>query len=324
MPLVEQSSYHPPLFLWNRHLQTIYPSLFRKVENVRYRRERIDTPDGDFLDLDWSVIGANKLAIISHGLEGNTSRAYMLGMVKAVNEAGWDALARNFRGCSGEPNRLVRFYHSGDTADVETVIEHVLKTASYSEIALIGFRMGGNVTLKYLGERGDSIHSVIRKAVAISVPCDLAASARELARPINKIYMKRFLRMLHQKVKQKAERFPGKISVEGFSNIKTFQEFDDRYTAPLHGFKDARDYWEKASSKPYLPEITIPTLLINAGNDPFLAPQCFPIEEARRNPRFFLEIPSSGGHVGFIVFNSEGTYWSEQRTVAFLNDPDLK
>lgn len=318
MSLIEPSTYHPPFWLRNGHLQTIYPSLFRRVKGVRYQRERIATPDGDFLDLDWSKVGSRKLVILSHGLEGNTYRAYMLGMVRAVNRAGWDALARNFRGCSGEPNRLLRFYHSGDTEDLETVIQHVLKNGGYEQIALVGFSMGGNVTLKYLGERDSALHPSIAAAVAISVPCDLAASAAALAGPANKIYMKRFLHMLHQKVLEKARQFPGQISDIDFKEIKSFREFDNRYTAPLHGFKDAADYWQKSSCINYLGSISIPGLLINAKNDPFLSRECYPLQTARENPNFYLEMPQSGGHVGFVSFNADGSYWSELRGVAFL------
>ncbi len=320
MPLIAPSTYRPPFWLHNGHLQTIYPSLFRRVRDVHYQRERITTPDNDFLDLDWSTIGSRKLVVLSHGLEGNTYRAYMQGMVRAVNRAGWDALARNFRGCSGEPNRLLRFYHSGDTEDLETVIRYVLKKNRYEHIALIGFSMGGNVTLKYLGERGTSLHPAICAAVAISVPCDLASSAATLARPVNKIYMKRFLRMLHQKVLEKSRQFPGQISADGFEKIKSFREFDDRYTAPLHGFTDAADYWQKSSCINYLSTLSVPSLLINAQNDPFLSEACFPVQTAREHPNFYLEMPESGGHVGFVSFNPEGIYWSEQRTISFLND----
>ncbi len=318
MPLIAPSTYRPPLLFGNGHLQTIYPSLFRRVNGVRYRRERIYTPDDDFLDLDWSRVGSDKLAIISHGLEGNSHRAYVLGMVRAVNRAGWDALAWNYRGCSGEPNRLLRSYHSGATEDLHTVVEHARSLKLYREIALIGFSLGGNLTLKYGGERGEDIPPEVTRLVAISTPCDLASSARKMARPENRIYMIRFMRMLREKIRQKKQLMPGLISDEDFDKIRTFEDFDSRYTAPLHGFADAEDYWQKCSSRQFIPGITVPTLLINARNDPFLAPECYPIPEAEQHPLFFLEMPESGGHVGFISFNSGGIYWSERRTVAFL------
>ncbi|RMF60073.1 MAG: alpha/beta fold hydrolase, partial [Calditrichaeota bacterium] len=280
MPVIQKSNFHPPVILRNGHIQTIYPSLFRKVYGVQYQRERLETPDGDFLDLDWSIKGNKRLVILSHGLEGNTYRAYMLGMVKALNTAGWDALAWNFRGCSGEPNRLVRSYHSGDTDDLETVIHHAQAKRQWDQIALIGFSMGGNITLKYLGEREKNHPKEIAGVVTLSVPVDLESSAYQLARGVNRIYMIRFLRMLRKKIQIKSQLFPDLISLDGFEQIKSFKEFDDRYTAPIHGFKDAKDYWTQSSSKQFIPSITVPTLLINAKNDPFLSPECYPIHEA--------------------------------------------
>lgn len=323
MLVFERSSYQAPLFVFNGHLQTIFPSLFRKVEGVSYRRERIETPDGDFLDLDWSESGSGKIAIISHGLEGNTSRSYMLGMAKALNRAGWDALPWNYRGCSGEPNRKLRSYHSGATEDLDVVISHVISQKRYEQIALIGFSLGGNITLKYLGERGEAVPSLIKKAIVFSVPCDLASSSRKLAALSNRIYMRRFLRMLHEKIKARMIIMPG-LDDSGFKKIKDFKGFDDRYTAPLHGFADAEDYWRQASSKPFIPQITIPTLLINARNDPFLSQECFPIEEAKHNPNFYLEMPHAGGHTGFVEFNEDGEYWSEKRAVEFLNMESIR
>ncbi len=318
MPLISHSTYTSPKLLFNKHLQTIYPSLFRKVKGVNYRRERIDTPDNDFLDLDWSIAGADKIGILSHGLEGDTGRSYMLGMAKALNRAGWDALAWNYRSCSGEPNRLLRSYHSGATDDLDVVVSHVIRQNKYKKIALVGFSLGGNITLKYIGEHGKEINPLIKKGVAFSVPCDLASSAEVLAQPSNKIYMNRFLKMLCEKVQAKKERMPGQIDDAGFEEIKDFKTFDDRYTAPLNGFADAEDYWNKCSSRQFLPNIAIPTLLLNAQNDPFLSKECFPVKEAEENPCFYLEMPKSGGHVGFVQFNSGGEYWSEKRAVGFL------
>jgi len=319
MPVIHHSSYRPPLLLSNGHLQTIYPNFFRRVEGVAYRRERVETPDGDFLDLDRSAVGAKRAAILAHGLEGSSTRTYMLGMVRALNRHGWDAVAWNFRGCSGEPNRHLRFYHSGDTPDLQTVITHVVEKGGYEQLALIGFSLGGNVVLKYLGEAGTKANPRIVAAVAFSVPCDLAGSARQMARLENIVYMKRFMKFLHEKIRAKMAAFPGAIDDHGYQRMRTFQECDDRYTAPLHGFRSARDYWRQASSKPMLPQITVPTLLVNALDDPFLSPSCYPHAEAEHNPHFFLEPPQTGGHVGFVAHNRDGEYWSERRAVEFLS-----
>ncbi len=301
------------------HLQSVYPSLFRKIDSSFYSRERITTPDEDFLDIDLSRQGNKKLAIISHGLEGSSHRAYVAGMVKAFNTRNWDVLAWNFRSCSGEPNLQFKIYHNGDTDDLNTVVMHALTNYDYDEIALIGFSMGGNITLSYLGKHADSLSSKISGSVVFSVPCHLASSSMELAKPRNKIYMVRFLKMLYKKVKQKEKQFPERISSEGYSNIKNFYDFDNRYTAPIHGFKDAEDYWEKCSSIKFIKDIKIPTLIVNAANDPFLPDECYPVEETRNHKHVNLEIPRSGGHVGFITFDASGEYWSEKRAVSFIS-----
>ena len=318
MPIVPNSSYVAPGLLANGHLQTLLPALFRKVAGVTYQRERIATPDGDFLDLDWVVKGSPRLAVIAHGLEGNSQRAYVRGMVKALASNGWDAVVWNARGCSGEPNRRLRFTHSGATEDLHTVISHLTNTRAYDELALIGFSLGGNVTLKYLGERSRDLHPGIRKAVTFSVPCDLRSGSLQLASLTNQIYMRHFLVSLRQKIRAKMKSMPGKIHDHDYGRLRTFKDFDDRYTAPIHGFADAEDYWRQCSCRPTLKNISIPTLLINARNDPFLAEPCYPIAEAEANPNLHLEMPASGGHVGFITFNQQGEYWSESRALAFL------
>jgi len=277
-------------------------------------RERIETPDGDFLDLDWNRDQRSQsLVIITHGLEGNSGNASVQGMAAAFHRTGWDTLAWNLRGCSGEMNRLLRTYHSGAWEDLQCVINHAAGT--YQNIVLVGFSIGGNLTLKYLGDHGAAIHPAIKGAVAFSVPCDLSSSARVLESRINSIYMNHFMRDLRRKIREKATAFPGGISTEGIDRIRTFREFDGTYTAPLNGFLSAEDYWAKASCKPSLRGIAVPTLLINALNDPFLGPECFPRSEAEANPHLYLEIPESGGHLGFLTLEKE--YWSETRAVEF-------
>ncbi len=319
MPIIVDSTYRPPPLLSNGHLQTLLPHFLRTVRAVNYQRERIDTPDHDFLDLDWARTGSRRLAVIAHGLEGDSTRHYLLGMVRALAKRGWDVVAWNARGCSGEPNRMLRFTHSGAIEDLQAVLSQVLSAGNYSQLALIGFSLGGNLTLKYLGERGRLLDPRIKAAVAFSVPCDLRSSSIQLAKSASWLYMHRFLINLHDKIRALMKVLPGKIDDEGYGKLRNFKDFDDRYTAPIHGFKDAEDYWRQCSSKPFLKEIQIPTLLVNARNDPFLANPCYPFEEAGENPNLFLEMPCSGGHVGFISFNSDGEYWSETRTVSFLS-----
>ena len=320
MPLIEISSYRPPFGFGNAHWQTIYPAVFRKIPLVTTIRERIDTPDGDFLDLDWArTANHSKLAVISHGLEGSTRGPYVQGMARALNRVGWDICAWNFRGCSGEPNRRLNSYHSGASEELATVLDHVTNQPTYQEIALIGFSLGGNLMLKFLGEQGAQIDTRIQAAVALSVPCDLASSAKRLEHWSNRIYMRRFMNFLRPKVREKLKHFPGQIKDQGLDRMCTFAEFDDAYTAPIHGFKDANDYWTRCSSAQFLPAIRIPTLLINAKDDPFLTPNCFPIDYARASRYVSLELPSKGGHVGFVEFTGNGEFWSERRSVQFLS-----
>lgn len=317
MPLISNSSYRPPVWLRNAHAQTIFPALFRRTPRVTTNRERLELSDGDFLDLDWNTDNqSDRVAILTHGLEGTSSNPYMQGMAAALRRAGWDVLAWSFRGCSGETNRLLRSYHSGVTEDLERVIDHSLKTVRYRRVALIGFSIGGNITLKYLGETTPDPR--IDRAVAFSVPCDLGSSSRKLESRSNRIYMKRFLDTLATKIREKIERYPDQLTDQGLRKMRTFEEFDEAYTAPLHGFRDAADYWKRASSKPVLRDIRISTLLINALDDPFLPSECFPIESARANPNFHLEMPERGGHLGFVAFNSLNEYWTETRAIEFL------
>ncbi|MBN8651686.1 MAG: alpha/beta fold hydrolase [Cytophagales bacterium] len=312
MPIIA-SAYKAPFYLFNPHLETVIPSVFRKVPGT-YHRERLELPDGDFVDLDWMTEQRDKLVIISHGLEGNSERHYTKGMAVHFFQHGWDSLAWNCRGCSGEVNRLPRFYHHGATEDLAAVIEHAIQK-KYSHIVLIGFSMGGSMTLKYLGER--IVRKEIKAAVTFSVPCDLGSSATELDKPGNKFYRNRFLKKLEKKIQVKAAQFPNLLSATGFETIATFREFDTRYTAPLHGFNDANDFYTRASCGSYLENIQIPTLLVNAENDPFLPEACYPVELAHNHTHLHLEIPKRGGHVGFSLRSSK-INWMEKRAFEFV------
>lgn len=307
--------YSPPAVLFNRHLETIYPSLLRKVDFMPPERERINTPDDDFLDLDWYRQASKKCVIVSHGLEGNSSRAYIRGMARALFRNGYDVLTWNYRGCSGEINRQLRFYHSGATDDLHTVVQHACQ--QYDSIMLIGFSLGGNLTLKYLGEGLAPIE--VKKATAFSVPLNLHTSCLELSKPANWVYTRRFLKSLASKVKAKA--FQRKeLNVEKLNRITTLLEFDDHFTGPIHGYRDAVDYYTQCSSIHFLSRITVPTLVVNAQNDPFLSPDCFP-GSSEQTPFISFEFPDRGGHVGFAQFDWNGLYWSESRALSFLEAP---
>ncbi|EMR02476.1 YheT family hydrolase [Cesiribacter andamanensis] len=310
--------YKAPWYLPNGHFQTIVPSLFRRVPHLPYQRERIATPDGDFLDLDWirPQAASDTLLIISHGLEGDSRRAYVKGMARAFVQRGLHALAWNYRGCSGEINKLPHFYHSGATQDLEQVVQHVLQQGVYNRIILSGFSLGGNLTLKYLGERGEQVPNEIWKAVVFSVPLDLASSSSQLGRRQNRVYEKRFLRNLRRKLEGKARLQPGSLDLAHLPQIRTLWEFDDRYTAPLHGFKDAADYYAQCSAIKFVEQIRIPTLIVNAQNDPFLSPECYPQEMLKDHPYVRFEAPAQGGHVGFS--QGGGRYYSEARALQFV------
>lgn len=325
MPLID-SSYRSPFWLRNGHAQTLWPVLFRPKGRLLYQRQRIDTPDGDFLDLDilpgqagFARGQESKAVIISHGLEGNSQRAYMRGMATAFQRAGWDVIARNMRGCSGEMNRTRRITHMGDTDDLRAVVDYACE-CGYERLVLAGFSMGGNQTLKYLGEQPERVPAAVQACVAISVPCDLVTAVDVLSLPSRRVYMEYFLRTLRQKMRDKARQFADFPSVDTLDSMRTFAEFDGHFTAPVHGFASALDYWARSSCGQYLHQIAIPTLLVNAADDPFLTPACYPRELARTHPYLYLEMPRDGGHVGFVTRGSDNIYWTEQRAVDFVGD----
>ncbi|OZB14828.1 MAG: alpha/beta hydrolase [Marinobacter sp. 34-60-7] len=309
--------YRPPVWLRNGHVQSVWSTLFRNVELTAPQTEVLATPDSDELHLDWYRQGSDKLAILSHGLEGHSRRPYVLGMAKALMADGWDVLAWNFRSCGGVMNHQPRFYHSGATEDLHEVVTRGL-SEPYRNVFLSGFSMGGNLTLLYLAQQGERIDSRISGAVTYSVPVDLAGSADTLALPSRRIYMKRFLRDLHTKMLEKSKKFPEIIDVGGFDGIRRFHEFDNRYTAPLHGFRNAEDYWAQCSALFRLKDIRVPALLVNAADDPFLSRACYPETRQQLGSHVQIEIPRWGGHVGFVEHARDGRYWSERRALGFV------
>ncbi len=318
MPLFKNSSFKAPFYFSNRHFQTIYPSLFRKVDGVEYTRERFTLSDGDFIDLDYSKINTDQLVIVLHGLEGASDRPYVKGMVKIFNEHGFDAMGLNFRGCSGESNLLPETYHSGKTDDLDEVIQNLAKEGVYKSVILVGFSLGGNVIMKYVGEQGFNLNSIIKKAVAFSAPIHLETASYELAKWYNSIYMKRFMNNLKEKIKERENIVKDLVDLPKVYGSRSFLDFDENFTAPIHGFKGAIDYWTQSSSKQFLENIKIPTLLVNAKDDTFLSVACYPISEANRLKNFFFESPKGGGHVGFVQADEKGFYWSERRALAFV------
>ena len=317
MTVIENIEYFPPWPFTASHFHTMYPTLFRRIDYPEYQRERIDTEDGDFLDIDMLRGTEDKIVILCHGLEGNSQSVYMRGMANIFNRHGWHVAAMNYRGCSGEPNRTMRFYHSGATDDLQIVIKNILNKG-FSAITLVGFSLGGNLVLKYLGERKYDIPLQIKAAATFSVPVDLHDASIELAKKKNWIYSKRFLLKLKKKVKAKKVQMPGQIDDFHFLGIINLIHFDEYYTAPLHGFEGAEDYYEKCHSRQWLKNIEVPALLVNSLDDPFLGKRCFPYEEAEQNMNFTFESTKYGGHVGFYLPGEY--YWSEQRALNFAEE----
>lgn len=317
MPLISYSSYESAWdFMKNGHLQTIIPSLFRKIKGVAYVRERIHTPDDDFLDLDWIPSGHQRLVIISHGLEGNSDRHYVQSCARYFQKHQYDVLAWNYRSCSGEMNRQLRLYHHGDTEDMELVIRHAIDTRRYKKIVLVGFSMGGSTTLKYLGENGTSVPKHIVAAATFSVPCHLWDSAHQLTLSKNWLFKRRFLKKMIRKVKQKHKQYPGDVDIANIDRIMSFGQFDERYTAPLHGFRSSRHFYKTVTSDLHYSSICVPSLIVNAKNDPLLGAKCYPYEVCRHHDFLYLETPSRGGHVGFFSLGAKFS-WMDERAFGF-------
>jgi len=318
MPIIKSKNYQPPLIFKNNYLSTIFPSLFRKVK-VRYERERWSTSDGDFLDLDWSRKGESKLLITIHGLEGSSNSNYIKGLVRIFNDNDFDAVALNLRGCSGEPNLGRTNYHSGQTSDLDFIVNEIVKRYNYKEIIIAGFSLGGNIVLKYGGEKGKNILPQIKKLIGVSVPVDLTGSVASINQKGNFIYLNRFLNSLKEKYRIKKHLYAD-LDKAKILGSKNFKDFDGAFTAPVHGFESAEDYWYKSSSLHFLDNIKIPTLILNALDDSFLSDTCYPYNHAKQNSNLNLLTPKYGGHVGFPQFNSNGYYWSDEVIMEFISD----
>lgn len=312
--------YRAPWWLPGGHVQTLYAYFFAHKPRVVYRRERWELPDGDFLDLDWiDGDAARPLMVLFHGLEGSSRGHYALALMDAIRRLGWRGVAVNFRGCSGTPNRLPRAYHSGDSAEIDRVLRHLKSFAPSVPMYAAGVSLGANALLKWLGESGIAAQEVICAAAAVSAPVDLADAGRRLDRGFNHYtYTRHFLHTLRQKTLEKiaAHRLP--ITTRAVHAAKTLYAFDDLYTAPMHGYRDADDYWRRASSKPWLNAIVVPTLIVHARNDPFLSASTY-ADANQISSAITLELPDQGGHVGFVngAFPGELT-WLPNRILDFF------
>ncbi|MET0218026.1 MAG: hydrolase [Burkholderiales bacterium] len=312
--------YVPPSWLPGPHLQTIYAALLPRPA-LPYRRERWDTPDGDFVDLDWIDGHASApLVVLFHGLEGGARSHYAVALMHAVRERGWNGVVVHFRGCGGEENRLPRAYHSGDTHEAAWVLPCLKARFSHGPLLVCGVSLGGNLLLKWLGENGGAARALIAGAAAVSAPLDLMASGDALQRGFNRLYTRHFLKSLKPKTLAKLIRFPQLFDRERLVRARTMRQFDDAFTAPVHGFRNTDDYWSRASSKPWLARIEVPTLVLNARNDPFLPESALPKSDDV-SPHVVLEFPEEGGHAGFVSGPFPGNIeWLPRRLLSFFGE----
>lgn len=320
--------YAAPVWLTNPHAQTIYASVLAPTPKVRFRREHWETPDADFVELDWMIgrQGTNDAAsanvpliILFHGLEGSSRSHYARTFMHAADRRGWRGVVVHFRGCGGRPNRLARAYHSGDSAEMAWILERF--RASYpNPLCVVAVSLGGNVLLKWLGERGTAARDVIDGACAISAPMDLVAAGTALDRGFNRIYTWNFLRTLRRKTAAKLRVHATSIDPPAVARTRTLRGFDDLVTSQLHGFRDAMDYWSRSSSKPWLASIAVPTLVLNARDDPFLPGWALPDADAV-SPSVTLDFPAHGGHVAFVTGRFPGSlHWLPRRVLRFFEE----
>ncbi len=320
MPVLDATDYCPSWIFRNGNINTIYPYIFRNKINPPFERIRFDTSDEDFIDLDFLRNDNTRLAILCHGLEGNSESQYIRHTAQYLFDNDWDVLCINFRSCSGEMNLKLQMYHSGFTSDVHEVLETYNK--DYPYVSLVGFSLGGNIILKYIADGIFEVPSNLKSVVALSVPVDLSSGSQRISSRANWLYDKRFRISLIQKMKEKQEHFPDEVDLSHLKKVRTLWDFDEYYTGPIHGFDGAEDYYSKCNSKQFLENISIPTLLITASDDPFLPEECYPFSIAAENNNFYFLAPKFGGHVGFTTFGTN-YYWNEYKTLLFINNPDL-
>jgi hypothetical protein len=321
-------NYIAPTWLPGGHAQTIYAAMAAPRPHVVCRRERWDTPDSDFIDLDWLAQDSGSgiqdsektpLLVLFHGLEGNSQSHYAVALMAALQKAGSRGVVVHFRGCSGEVNRLPRAYHSGDSAEIDWILRRLRQRHPAVPLYAVGVSLGGNALLKWLGETGASARELIDRATAVSAPVNLMAAGNALDHGFNLVYVRHFLATMKRKSLVKLGGFPGLFDGEKVRAANTLRAFDDLVTAPLHGFRNTDDYWTRASSKPLLRDIAVPTLLLNARNDPFLPCGALPAQHEVALP-VFLEQPDNGGHAGFVSGPFPGSLgWLPQHILEFFD-----
>ena len=315
-------AYRAPWWLPGGHLQTVYPYFLLKRRAQPYRRERWETPDGDFIDLDWTDSGVDQAPLVAlfHGLEGGSASHYATALMDAVARRRWRGVVIHFRGCSGEPNRLPRAYHSGDADEIGWILRRLRALDPSSPMFAAGVSLGGNALLKWLGREQASAGATVDAAAAVSAPVDLMTAGDLLSSGVNRLYGNHFLNTLKRKGLEKLKRFPALYDADVVRNARTLRDFDNVVTAPLHGFRDTDDYWTRASSKPDLRKIAVPTLIVHARNDPFLPGSHLPAA-SEVSASVTLDYPDGGGHTGFASGPFPGNLdWLPGRLLDFFTE----
>ncbi len=315
MPLI-QSAYSPAWWLPGHHLPTLWPSLFRQRPEISLARERVELADGDFLDLSWCGKKGRPIVMLLHGLEGNLHSHYAKPLLKLLSESGYLACMLHFRGCSGEPNRLPRSYHSGDSAELQTIVKHIENSRQQAVFGIVGFSLGGNVLLKWLGEQGEK--AAVERTMAVSVPFLLNEAADRLDQGFSRLYQQHLLGSLKRKYREKFSHIPSPLPID-LARIRTFRQFDEQVTAPLHGFSGADDYYQRCSCRQFLPHIRRPTLILHDLHDPFMWTSTLP-QESELPAAVVLELAKSGGHAGFVYGSTPAAsrYWTDKRLLEWL------
>ena len=314
--VIVPADFTPAWWLQGPHLQTTWPALLRPAPSVRLTRERLELPDGDFIDIDWTG-DTGPIVVILHGLQGSSRSPHVRGLLRSVTGRGWRGAVMHFRGCGGKANRLPRTYHSGETGDVGYFLRSLQEREPATPVAAVGYSLGGNVLLKWLAERGAGAELVA--AVAVSVPFLLARAADRLDRGFSRVYRRHFIVDLHRAILKKFRHRPGPLDLDAVHRARTFRGFDNRVTAPLHGFRDATHYYEAASCRQYLRGVARPTLVLHALDDPFMTRDVVPRRD-ELSPSIRMELSAAGGHVGFVEGSApwSARYWLEERIPRFL------
>lgn len=317
--MIKKSTFKPAWWLPNAHLQTIWSPMFRKQPKITTRHERLELPDGDFIDLNWFGEGEGPIVVLLHGLGGSLNSHYVKGMLQVVAQQGWRGVFMHFRGCSEEPNRLPCHHHSGDTRDLDYLVKTLHQREPGVPIAAIGFSVGGNVLLKWLGETG--INNPLTGAVAVSVPFELLKTANHINSGMTKIYQWWIIKDVRAALakKFKVVKLPIEINAHEITSIRSFWDLDDLITAPLHGFADVYDYYLRASSRQYLKHIAVPTLILHSSDDPFMTRDVI-VHPEELSPQLTFELSAAGGHVGFVSGSLpwKAEYWLEKRIPEYL------